>query len=212
MTESEPAPDSEPDDTPTERPDVNQAAEVDQVDQADQAVTATADYRLSPGLIATLVAIPTMAIIGFIAFAALKTAEAAKIPIDSYATSTEAADKCGPLIAALPDTFDGFGGKQVDGNTVRWEPTRGEDSADPVVFRCGVARPDRLAPTSALQVINAAQWFQTESIEGRGQAWVLVDRRPYVAMWVPTGAGNAPLTQVSNLSDDLAPMPLDFGN
>lgn len=176
------------------------------------AASSAAAYRLSPALIATLVAIPTMVIIGFIVFAAMKTAEAAQIPIDGYAASDEAADKCGPLIATLPESFDGYGGKRVDGDTVRWEPAGGDPSADPIVFRCGVARPEGLAPTSALQVINAAQWFQTESVDGRGQAWVLVDRRPYVAMWVPAGAGNAPLTQVSNLSDGLTPMPLDFGN
>ncbi len=168
--------------------------------------------RLSPALIATLVTIPTMVIIGFIVFAALKNREAAQIPIEGYSTSADAADGCGPLIAALPETFEGYGGKQIEGNTVRWAPDSGDQSADPIVFRCGVARPEGLAPTSALQVINAAQWFQTESVDGRGQAWVLVDRRPYVAVWVPAGAGNAPLTQVSNLSDDLTPMPLDFGN
>ncbi|GAC57235.1 hypothetical protein GOHSU_17_00390 [Gordonia hirsuta DSM 44140 = NBRC 16056] len=183
--------------------------------ESEPAPTPPADsepYRLSPALIATLATIPTMVIIGFIVFAMLKTKEAEKIPVDSYATSTEAAERCGPLIAQLPESFGEYGGKSVEGNTVRWTSSENEQSPDPLVFRCGVARPEALAPTSSLQVINNEQWFMTDTDESRGQAYVLVDRRPYIAVWVPSGAGNGPLTKISGLAGELPSAPLDFGD
>ena len=39
-----------------------------------------------------------------------------------------------------------------------------------------------------------------------------VDHRPYVAMWIPTNAGNGPITDISGLIDrTLERGPLDFG-
>lgn len=165
-------------------------------------------YRLSPALIATLVAVPVMVIIAFIVVAVIQSNEVSQTPVDSYATSAEAADRCPGLISELPDSFGDYGGKTVDGDTVRWTA---DGSTEPLVFRCGVARPEGLAPTSALQVVHPTQWFITDTEESRGQAYVLVDRRPYVAVWVPVGAGNGPLTDISALVAKLPQAPLDFG-
>ncbi|WP_440712541.1 DUF3515 domain-containing protein [Gordonia sp. FQ] len=168
--------------------------------------------RLSPALIATLVAIPVMVVAGFIAFAVLRSDRASTVPIESYSTSSENADLCGPLIAKLPESFDDYRHKKVDGNTVTWTSNKSGDSGDPLMLRCGVARPKDLAPTSALQVINAVQWFMTDSDTSRGQAFVVVDRRPYVAVWVPVGSGNGALTDISGLVAGLPEAPLDFGH
>ncbi|MFC4745143.1 DUF3515 domain-containing protein [Gordonia hankookensis] len=163
--------------------------------------------RLSPALIATLVAVPVMVIIGFITFAALRPDDTT--PIESYATGESAPADCAKLIAALPQTFDGFGDKQVDGTTVRW-PADGD--GDAVTLRCGISRPSELSPTSNLQVINPVQWFITDTVEGSGQAYVCVDHRPYVAMWIPANAGNGPITDVSAVIERTLPRgPLDFG-
>ncbi|GEE03576.1 membrane protein [Gordonia spumicola] len=171
-----------------------------------------ADARLSPALIATLVAVPVAVIALFITFAAIKGSRHADpdpIPVDSYSTTgAEGADKCPAFIDLLPDALGDFGGKTVDGTTVRWT----KDDSEPIVLRCGVTRPGELAPTSSLQVIDPVQWFMTDTIEGRGQVYVCVDHRPYIAMWVPAGAGNAPITDVSNLiAKHLVRAPLDFG-
>ncbi len=163
--------------------------------------------RLSPALIATLVAIPAMVIVGFITFAALRPDPST--PIESYASDEAAPADCDKLIAALPQTFDGFGDKQVTGTTVTWSS---DGDTDPVTLRCGISRPDELSPTSNLQVINPVQWFITDTVEGAGQAYVCVDHRPYVAMWIPENAGNAPITDVSAVIDQTLPRaPLDFG-
>lgn len=163
--------------------------------------------RLSPALIATLVAIPAMVIVGFITFAALRPEPTT--PIEDYASGEPSAAECATLVDALPQTFDGFGDKQVEGTTVTW-PSDGD--TDPVTLRCGISRPDGLSPTSNLQVINPVQWFITDTVEGAGQAYVCVDHRPYVAMWIPENAGNAPITDVSAVIDRTLPRaPLDFG-
>lgn len=163
--------------------------------------------RLSPALIATLVAIPVMVIAGFIAYAAMRPESST--PIESYTSESVTSGDCAKLIDALPPQFDGFGQKQVSGSTVKW-PSTGE--GDPVTLRCGVSRPSELSPTSNLQVINPVQWFITDSIEGSGQAYVCVDHRPYVAMWIPANTGNAPITDVSAIIERVLPRgPLDFG-
>ncbi|MGO3326503.1 DUF3515 domain-containing protein [Gordonia sp. (in: high G+C Gram-positive bacteria)] len=167
---------------------------------------------LSPALIATLVAVPVMVIAVFITFAAVKYANrpnSESIPVEDYSTAQgEGSEKCPAFLDALPDRLGDFDGKSVDGATARWS----KEGSDPVVIRCGVTRPDELAPTSALQVIDPVQWFMTDTVAGRGQAYVSVDHRPYIAMWVPAGSGNAPITDVSALvAQRLTRAPLDFG-
>lgn len=172
---------------------------------------ASGDPRLSPALIATLIAVPVMVIAGFIAFAALKYSgdDPAPSPIESYATGGPGAEQCGDFVEKLPAELGDFNDKTIDDTTVRW---RKADS-DPIVLRCGVQRPADFAPTSSLQVINPIQWFLTDTVDGVGQAYVSVDHRPYIAVWLPTGAGNAPITDISALiAENLTPSPLDFGN
>jgi len=174
--------------------------------------TGREDARLSPALIATLVAVPVAVIALFITFAAIKSSnrpDADPIPVESYSLAQgEGADQCPAFIKALPDTLGDFTDKSVDGTTVRWT----QADSEPIVLRCGVTRPAELAPTSSLQVIDPVQWFMTDTIEDRGQVYVCVDHRPYIAMWIPVGAGNAPLTDVSNLiARTLTRAPLDFG-
>ncbi|GAA4677437.1 hypothetical protein GCM10023197_36730 [Gordonia humi] len=167
---------------------------------------------LSPALIATLVAVPVMVIAVFIVFAAVKYSnrpDTEPIPVDGYSTAQgDGAGECPAFVDALPDTLGDYTGKSVDGDTVRWT----KSDSEPIVVRCGVSRPDELAPTSSLQVIDPIQWFMTDTVEGRGQAYVSVDHRPYIAMWVPQGSGNAPITDVSALiAQKLTRAPLDFG-
>jgi len=164
--------------------------------------------RLSPALIATLVAIPVMVIAGFITVAVLKSNADTEVPIDSYATIAQDADKCGDFLDSLPRSYDEFTDKKRDGDTVRWT----DDENRQVVLRCGVARPTALAPTSALQVIHPVQWFITDTQEGVGQAYVAVDHRPYIAVWLPAGAGSGAITDISAAIDEQLPAaPLDFG-
>lgn len=168
--------------------------------------------RLSPALVATLVAIPVMVLAGFIVFAALRPDPVT--PIESYDTVGPVSQECTRLLAEAPDTFEGFGAKEVSGDRATWPAT---GSGDDMTLRCGVTRPAELSPTSNLQEIHAAgqagvQWFITDTIDGSGQAYVCVDHRPYVAMWIPANAGNGPITDISGVIDrTLERGPLDFG-
>ncbi|MEO9327415.1 DUF3515 domain-containing protein [Gordonia aurantiaca] len=167
--------------------------------------------RLGPALIATLVAIPVMVIAGFIAFAALRPDPVN--PVESYAAES-ASQECAEFLERAPQTFEGYGDKQVSGNRATWPAT---GSGDDVILRCGVSRPAELAPDSRLQLVQAqghrgVQWFITDTVEGSGQAYVAVDHRPYVALWVPSTAGNAPITDISGVIDEtLKRGPLDLG-
>ena len=168
--------------------------------------------RLSPALIATLVAIPVMVIAGFIAYAALRSDPTN--PVESYTAEETASKECAALLEKAPETFEGYGAKEISENRASW-PAQG--SGDDILLRCGVARPAELAPDSRLQLVQASghrgvQWFITDTVEGSGQAYVAVDHRPYVALWVPSTAGNAPITDISGVIDEtLARGPLDLG-
>ena len=162
--------------------------------------------RLSPALIATLVAIPIMVLTFFIVVAALKP-DSPSNPVQSLAAPDADSAECVKLVAALPERFDGFSGKKVGDGVVRYPSADGD-----IVVRCGVERPGDLAPTSSLQVVNPVQWFMTDTREGSGQAYVAVDRRPYVALWLPITAGNGPISDISAAISKTFPVaPLDFG-
>ncbi|MFZ2239169.1 MAG: DUF3515 domain-containing protein [Gordonia amarae] len=162
--------------------------------------------RLSPALVATLIAIPVMVLTFFVVVAALKP-DGESNPVESLAAPQSDSPDCAKLVAALPERFDGFSDKKTGDGIVRYTGDDGD-----IVVRCGVERPKDLAPTSALQVVNPVQWFMTDTREGSGQAYVAVDRRPYVALWLPIIAGNAPITDVSTaISKALPVAPLEFG-
>lgn len=164
--------------------------------------------QMSPALIATLITIPVMVLVGFITFAALRPDDAT--PVDGYAAPQSSSTQCSAFVAALPATFEGFGDKQIaDDGRVTWSS---DDGSSPITLRCGVDRPTELSPSSNLQVVNPVQWFITETDEVSGQAYVCVDHRPYVALWVPANAGNAPITDISAvIAKELESAPLDFG-
>ncbi|MGZ8176394.1 DUF3515 domain-containing protein [Williamsia sp. SKLECPSW1] len=168
-----------------------------------------ADERRSPALIATLVAVPVVVIVVFIAIAATRTrGDDSSLPLTT-ASATPSAD-CTRLVDALPQTFPGYGTRTVEDGLVRW-PATGSDAGDPVQLRCGVARPTGLAPTSALQVVDPVQWFNSDQ-DRRGTLWVAVDHRPYVALWLPVNVGNGPITDVSAVIDRVLPRAsLDLG-
>ncbi|GAB10727.1 hypothetical protein GOARA_061_01670 [Gordonia araii NBRC 100433] len=165
-----------------------------------------ADGRLSPAFLATLITIPVMILVGFIVAAVLR--DDAPTPVDTMGAAAGTEQACAPLMAALPDSLAGYGDKSVSGTKARWRA----DNGDTVVLRCGVDRPAALAPSSRLQVVDSAQWFITDEREG-GVAYVAVDHRPYVALWLPRDSGSAPISQVTALVDKhLARAPLELPN
>jgi len=171
--------------------------------------------RLHPAVIATIITIPVMVIVAFITYAVIKTDDktSADTPLKSMAAPEQSSPDCSALVAALPETFDGFGKKTVsDDGMVSWPP--GDQVPGPVQLRCGVDRPESLSPTSGLQVVDPVQWFLVSATtEAPGFLWYAVDHRPYVAIWLPENVGNGPIQQFSQLIDEYLPTaPIDLGN
>jgi hypothetical protein len=114
---------------------------------------------------------------------------------------------CTSLLKALPTTLPDQGktlrklpiAKPAPPATAAWGGDRGE----PVVLRCGLARPGELTPTSALREISGVRWLP---VEGDGAAtWYVVDRPVYAALTVPAGSGTGPLQDVSAAVDRTLP-------
>jgi hypothetical protein len=66
----------------------------------------------------------------------------------------------------------------------------------PIVLRCGVAEPGELTPTSHLLSVSGVGWLRVRG-SGGASTWYAVDRKVYVALTVPSGAGTGPIQQVS---------------
>ena len=106
---------------------------------------------------------------------------------------------CASLMKALPTTLPDSGktlrtlpiAKPAPPAAAAWGGARGE----PVVLRCGLARPGELTPTSQLREISRVRWLP---VEGDGAStWYVVDRAVYVALTVPAGTGTGPLQEIS---------------
>ncbi len=170
--------------------------------------------RISPAVIASIITIPVVVIVGFITYAVMKTdvSTSSDTPVKSMSAPQQADPDCAKLIAALPETFDGFGKRKTsDDGMVSWPP--GDQVPGPVQVRCGVDRPESLSPTSGLQVVDPVQWFLVSAkTEARGFLWYAVDHRPYVAIWLPENVGNGPIQQISAIIDaNLPRAPIDLG-
>lgn len=164
-----------------------------------------ADGRLSAAFLATLIAVPVMIIVGFITFAALRGG--AGSPLDGMEAQPGTEQACAPLMASLPSALGAYADKSVSGSAAKWRAGNG----DAVFLRCGVVRPPGLAPSSRLQVVDSAQWFITDDRDN-GVAYVAVDHRPYVALWLPMNSGTAPISDITALIDKhLVRAPLQLG-
>ncbi|WP_092529584.1 DUF3515 domain-containing protein [Amycolatopsis arida] len=134
------------------------------------------------------------------------------LPLVPVPAPQAAAPECGELIQALPEQLTSAG-TPLDRRTLA-EPAPPATVAwgrnDPVVLRCGLARPPELVPNATLREINGVRWLQ---VPGEGAAtWYVVDREVYVALTVPEGAGTGPLQQVSDaVTATLLPVPVRTG-
>jgi hypothetical protein len=126
-------------------------------------------------------------------------------PVDSPDASSVS---CQRLLAALPGSLPNGAGKlarrplanPAPAGTAAWG---GTTTTDPVVLRCGIARPDALTPTSELLGVNGVNWLQ---VTGQDAAtWYAVDRRVYVAVTIPSTLSSGPLQSVSAVLDNVLP-------
>lgn len=127
--------------------------------------------------------------------AAPRTGPVALVPVDAPDAGSPG---CAKLIAALPPSLTS--GSASLRRLPLAEPAPPATAAwgagdDPVVLRCGLARPAELTETSALREISGVKWLP---VSGDGRStWYVVDRAIFIALTVPGNAGTGPLQEIS---------------
>ncbi|MGQ0837514.1 DUF3515 domain-containing protein [Actinokineospora sp.] len=120
------------------------------------------------------------------------------VPVDAPAAS---APECAALLAALPAELTSGSvtlselpiAAPAPAGVTAW----GDRVGDPVVLRCGLAKPPELTPTSALRQVSGVRWLP---VPGTASAsWFAVDRTVYIALTLPEGVGTGPLQTVSEV-------------
>lgn len=127
--------------------------------------------------------------------AAPRTGPVPLVPVDAPDAGSPG---CASLVAALPPSLTS--GNSRLGRLPLAEPAPPAsaawgDAGDPVVLRCGLARPPELTETSKLREISGVKWLPV-SADGRS-TWYVVDRGVFVAMTVPGNVGTGPIQEIS---------------
>jgi Protein of unknown function (DUF3515) len=116
---------------------------------------------------------------------------------------------CRQLTGALPQRLGDYTRAQLaqpaPAGAAAWQPA---GAGDPVVLRCGLARPADFVVGSPLQIVDRVQWFEVS--QDQRSTWYTVDRAVYVALTLPQGSGPTPIQQLSELIDRILPArPID---
>lgn len=107
---------------------------------------------------------------------------------------------CRALLAALPEQLGEFRRAELaqpapEGASA-W---RSGSDAEPVVVRCGLARPGDFVVGSPIQVVDKVQWFRAGDADR--STWYTVDRPVYVAITLPANSGPVPIQELSAVID-----------
>jgi uncharacterized protein DUF3515 len=160
----------------------------------------TEDDRDGPprGALIAALAVAATAVVALLVVAALRQTPPKPAPVAIAAAPAPQADadSCRALLAALPDALGDYHRAEavepVPAGAAAWQDDR---SGDPVILRCGLARPDDFVASSPLQAVDDVDWFRIGD-QGR-TTWVAVDRPVYVALTLPDGSGPTPIQLIS---------------
>jgi hypothetical protein len=155
---------------------------------------------------ALLLAVVTVGAV--LAIAATRRGQQQPVAIPTVAAPHASDSACRALLEALPQQLGEYRRAAVappaPEATAAWQA----DDAGVVVLRCGLARPADFAVGSAIQVVDAVQWFQSPT--GDRSTWYAIDRPVYVALTLPPGSGPTPIQQLSELIEDtITAVPID---
>ncbi|WP_081830255.1 DUF3515 domain-containing protein [Rhodococcus sp. UNC363MFTsu5.1] len=169
--------------------------------------------RRSPALIAVAVALPVALVVGVLVAAVMAGRDPIREPVALGTVPAPAAEspECAALIAALPENIGDFERAELRDPAPVGAAAWQADDLKEVVLRCGVDRPLEFNAASALQMVDAVQWFQVPGEEGLdASTWFAVDRGVYVALTVPDGSGPTPLQDASSaITGALEQRPID---
>lgn len=171
--------------------------------------------RVSPP-VAVAIALPVLlavVVAGFGVYARITTGPDTGPLALPPAPAPQASDpRCDAVLAALPDALPADPAPLPPRTIDPAVPGARAWVADPepVVLRCGTARPAELDPTSPLIVVNGVDWLARSTPPGAPSAvYAAVDRGVYLELSAPAGAGPGPLQVVSDvITAQLPPQPV----
>lgn len=173
----------------------------------------TGDGPPSAVLVAAIVlAVGTVVAVLVIAAVMQRTPAPTPVAVSAVPAPKAESTECATLLSALPDRLGDFGrAPLVDpapAGAAAWQP---EDSGEPLILRCGVARPADFVAGAPLQVVDAVSWFRVQdSVDADRATWFAVDRPVYVALTLPPGSGPDAIQAISTvLAEKLPATPVD---
>jgi hypothetical protein len=148
-------------------------------------------------MIAALI-VAVAAVIGVLAFATIRQTPPQQRPVAIASVPAPQADgdACHTLLAAVPEHLGDYhrvpAAEPAPVGAAAWQD---DPSAEPVILRCGLERPDDFVVGAPLQVVDDVDWFRIGD-EGRS-TWITVDRPVYIALTLPDGSGPSPIQLIS---------------
>jgi hypothetical protein len=186
-------------------------------------------------LLLAAIAVAVAALIVILGIAAVRQGPAEQRPVAISAVPAPRAEstECRSLTAALPaqlgDYHRAATADPTPAGAAAWQR---DDDIEAVILRCGLDRPDDFVVGTAVQQVDAVQWYRVGEAgvgnervgeAGAGQervgegdsgrtTWFAVDRPVYVAVTLPAGSGATPIQQLSKvISDTLSATPVKPG-
>jgi uncharacterized protein DUF3515 len=167
-------------------------------------------------LLIAAIAVAGAAVVALLVIAALRQAQAPRQPVAVASVPAPHADsgECAALLAALPGQLADYHrttlAQPAPVGAAAWQAFDGDET---VTLRCGLQRPTEFVVGTAIQVVDAVQWFQVSDPQptpGGRSTWYAVDRAVYVAITLPLGSGPTPIQQISDVIAQTMPeTPID---
>jgi hypothetical protein len=151
------------------------------------------------GVLIAAVIVAAAAVIGVLAFAAIRQRPPQQRPVAISSVQAPAAngDACRTLLDGLPDRLGDYQRAQLadpaPAGAAAWRAANPAD--EPVVLRCGLEPPVDFVAGAPIQVVDEVDWFRVGD-QGRS-TWIAVDRPVYVALTLPDGSGPTPIQLIS---------------
>ena len=157
------------------------------------------------------IAIAVAAVIAVLVIAAVRQLpeQLQPVPIVSVPAPRADSPECRALMDALPEQLGEYRRAEAaepgPAGAAAWQD---QPDADPVILRCGLARPAEFVVGAPIQVVEPVQWFKLTDA-GRS-TWFAVDRPVYIALTLPSASGPTPIQEISEaISQTMPARPID---
>jgi len=158
------------------------------------------------GLMIAALLVAVLAVGAVLAVAASRRIPPAPVVIPAVPAPAADSPECRSLTSTLPDRLGDLQraptAEPTPAGTAAW---RSESSAEPVILRCGLDRPQEFVAGAPIQLVNRVQWFRLEDADSRRSTWLCVDRPVYLALTLPDGSGPAPIQTMSDVVERTMP-------